>query len=199
MKKLVVLLAVVLLAALALAPGALAQAATPEQVVNNFNTAFNGGNVANALALFADNAVIRTPSDVYPTRGLVESWLRARIEVDKVKYEPVAGSMTTAGNKVTWQFKPTTGANQIAEATVENGKITSLTIRNVPVATAVPAAAAPAAQATAAPAAGAAATAAPTPSALPTTGGSDGLSLLWLVAVGVMLVGVGLAARRLNA
>ena len=66
-------------------------------------------------------------------------------------------------------------------------------LKNPPAPTAAPAAAAAAAPA-------AQATAAPTPSALPTTGATEnGLSLLWLAVLGVVLVGVGLAARRLNA
>lgn len=194
MKKLVVLLAIVLLALLAVAPAAFAQGTGPEQVVTAFNTAFNGGKYTDALALFADTAVIRTPADVYVGKGLAQSWLEARIDIDKVKYDMVAGSLKVDGNKVTWQIKPSTGSNLLAEATVENGKITSLVFKNPPAPTAAPAAAA----AAAAPAAQA--TAAPTPSALPTTGATEnGLSLLWLAVLGVVLVGVGLAARRMNA
>ncbi len=192
MKKLVVLLALVLLAALALTPAAFAQATGPEQVVTAFNTAFNGGKPADALALFAPTAVVRTPADVYTSPGLIQSWLDARINVDKVKYELVAGSLKVDGNKVSWEIKPSAGSNLLAEATVENGKITSMALKTKPTPTAVPAAAAAAAPA--------AATAAPTPSALPTTGGNDGgLPLLWLAVLGVVLVGAGLAARRLNA
>lgn len=192
MKKLVVLLALVLLAALALTPAAFAQATGPEQVVTAFNTAFNGGKPADALALFATTAVVRTPADVYTSPGLIQSWLDARINVDKVKYELVAGSLKVDGNKVSWEIKPSAGSNLLAEATVENGKITSMALKTKPTPTAVPAAAAAAAPA--------AATAAPTPSALPTTGGNDGgLPLLWLAVLGVVLVGAGLAARRLNA
>lgn len=193
MKKLVVLLALVLLAVLAVTPAAFAQATGPEQVITAFNTAFNGGKWQDALALFSDTAVVRTPADVYVGKGLAQSWLEARIDVDKVKYDLVAGSLKVDGNKVTWEIKPSTGSNLLAEATVENGKITSLVLKTKPTPTAVPAAAAAAA-------APAAATAAPTPSALPTTGGNDGgLPLLWLAVLGVVLVGAGLAARRMNA
>lgn len=194
MKKLVVLLAVAVLAVLALTPAAFAQGTGPEQVITAFNTAFNGGKMTDALALFADTAVVRTPADVYTGKGLIQSWLEARIDTEKVKYDPVAGSLKVDGNKVTWQIKPSTGSNLLAEATVENGKITSLVLKNPPAPTAAPTAAAAAAT----PAAGAAAAA--TPSALPTTGGNDGgLPLLWLAVLGVVLVGAGLAARRLNA
>ena len=135
---------------------------------------------------------MRTPADVYTSPGLIQSWLDARINVDKVKYELVAGSLKVDGNKVSWEIKPSAGSNLLAEATVENGKITSMALKTKPTPTAVPAAAAAAAPA--------AATAAPTPSALPTTGGNDGgLPLLWLAVLGVVLVGAGLAARRLNA
>lgn len=193
MKKLVVLLAIILLALLAFAPAASAQGTGPEQVVTAFITAFNGGKYTDALALFADTATVRTPADVYVGKGLAQSWLEARIDVDKVKYELVAGSLKVDGNKVTWQIKPSSGSNLLAEATIENGKITSLVLKNPPAPTAAPAAAAAAAPA-------AQATAAPTPSALPTTGATEnGLSLLWLAVLGVVLVGVGLAARRLNA
>lgn len=193
MKKLVVLLAIILLALLAFAPAAAAQGTGPEQVVTAFITAFNGGKYTDALALFADTATVRTPADVYVGKGLAQSWLEARIDVDKVKYDLVAGSLKVDGNKVTWQIKPSSGSNLLAEATIENGKITSLVLKNPPAPTAAPAAAAAAAPA-------AQATAAPTPSALPTTGATEnGLSLLWLAVLGVVLVGVGLAARRLNA
>ena len=172
MKKVLSLaLLTAIIATMALTVGVGAQS-DPGAVVAAFEKAFNDGNVAAALDTFAAEPVVRTPADVYPSRGLVESWLNARILVDKVKYN-LEGQRTVSGNKVNWEIKPSTGSNLLAEAEVEGGKIKSLTLRNKPAATPAPTGAAGAAGAAGTPAAGAAAGAAQTTPAA-TTGAAAG-------------------------
>lgn len=212
------LITLAVIALLALSPAVNAQG-TPQATVDAFLNAFNSGNVDQALAAFSDDATVVTPSDVYPGKGLVKSWIQARVAVDKIKWDRV-GTPTVSGNKVTFEVKPTTGANQQVTATVDNNKITRMEIKAAPApapaaaaqgtpgAAGTPAAgaAAGAAQTTsgtpAAGAAGAVATPRPaatttTPSALPTTGQSDPFfTMLWVIIVGLFAIGLGLALNR---
>lgn len=203
MKMLGVMLAgLTVMVLIVLSPAANAQGTGPAAVVQTFETAFNNANVDAALDTFADNATLRPSSgDVYSGKGLIRSWITARTQVDKIRYDKV-GDYKVDGNKVSWEVKPSTGANLLANATVENGKITLLTYAQPPAATATPAAAA--AQGT--PAAGAATQGTPQPaatatavmpSALPTTGQTNPfLPMGLMLAVGLLAVGLGLALRR---
>lgn len=204
-KVLAVLGMLVIAALLVVVPAVVAQTDVPAPVAA-FNTAFNAGNVDAALATFTPDAVVTPPSgDYLNTSGLIKSWLQASANA-KLTYTPVAGSVKTSGDTVTWEAKPSTGANQLVTAKIASNKIASLTFKAAPVPTptgaaasaagaaGTPAAASAAAAAT--PAVGAASAAA-TPSALPATGATDtggSFPIIW-AALGGLIIAGGLAMR----
>ncbi|MFN8475489.1 MAG: nuclear transport factor 2 family protein [Anaerolineae bacterium] len=213
MKKtvLAVLGVLVIAALLVVVPAVVAQTDLPAPVAA-FNTAFNAGNVDTAAAAFTPDAVVTTLNgDSLFTPGLIRAWLQASANA-KLTYTPVAGTVQTSGDTVTWQAKPSTGDTQKVTAKLANGKISNLTFAAAPApaatggagtpaagtaagAASTPAAASAAAAAT--PVVGAASAANATPSALPTTGATDtgaGFPIIW-AALGGLIIAGGLAMR----
>ncbi len=208
----------VIAALLAIVPAVVAQGDIPAPI-SAFNTAFNAGNVDAAAATFTPDAVVNTTQgDSLFTPGLIKAWLQASANA-KLTYTPVAGSVKTSGDTVTWEAKPSTGANQLVTAKLTNNKISSLTFKAAPAPAAAtgaaggaagagtPAAASAAASAAAAAtpavgaAAGASASAAATPSALPTTGATGtgaAFPIIWAILGGLIIAG-GLALRSRRA
>src|SRR5262249_31804117 len=113
---------------------ATAQATDPLTVVTIFNAALNTHDGAGALALLADDAVVKTPSgNVYSGKQQITTYVHGRFaqgcfaEVDSQQIQ-------VSGNQVTWRGKVWLNAwrqlgiaplESIAMATVQNGKISS--------------------------------------------------------------------------
>ncbi len=221
-RVLAVLGMLVIAALLVIVPAVIAQTDIPAPIAA-FNTAFNAGNVDAAAAQFTPDAVVNTTQgDALFTPGLIRAWLQASANA-KLTYTPVAGSVKTSGNTVTWEAKPSTGANQLVTATLANDKISNLTFKAAPApaaatpaagaaagAAGTPAAASAAAASTPAvgtaagsaaaastPAVGAASATQATPSALPTTGAPEtgsSFPIIWAIVGGLIIAG-GLAIR----
>lgn len=202
-RRLGVVLAV--LATALLAPsGAAAQPADPTAVVKVFNDALNAGDGATALAQFADDATVRTPSGSVFTgkqqigqyaQGLIAQHYRADVDPSSVQ---VSGERVTSRGMVwldDWRTLGIAPLESIADAVVRNGKIASISATLTPEA----ARKLQAAQASAGPTA--AAPPAQAPRGLPNTGGGPALpiaaaGLAGLVALGLVALGLGGSLRR---
>src|SRR5207249_9591443 len=112
-----------------------AQATDPLSVVTAFNAALNAHDGAAALALLADDAVVKTPSgNVYTGKQQIAAYVQGlfaqdyRAEVDSQQIQ-VAGNQVTSKGKVwlnDWRQLGIAPLESIAVATVEGGKISSL-------------------------------------------------------------------------
>jgi hypothetical protein len=168
---------------------AAAQPADPLAVVTAFNTALNAHDGATALALLADDAVVKTPSGTVYTgkqqigayvQGLFAQHYQAQVDSQRIQ---VMGNMVTSPGKVwldDWRTLGIAPLDSIAEAIVQGGKIISLSA----VLTPESAAKLQAAQ-----------DRVPVPAQLPRTGEPLG-SIPLVLATGAILLGMGLGLRR---
>ncbi len=132
---------VVALSILALAvgsPTALAQQADPAAVVAAFDGALNAGNADAALALFTDDAVVKSSSATYTGKQQIAAWLgpnlAQHIHVDLIGSRQVNGETETHFAKVTTDATRKVGVTLEGSATsvVHTGKITSYTFAFTP-------------------------------------------------------------------
>ena len=171
-----------------------AQATDPLSVVTAFNEALNAGNGGAALALVADDAVVRTPGGgVYVgteqigayAQGLIAQHYRAEVDPGDAQ---LVGERVISRGRVwldDWRRLGIAPLESVAEAVVRDGKIRSLT------ATLTPASAAKLEAATTA----SSRPAAQVPRALPRTG-EVAAPAGALVPVGVIAVLIGFGLRR---
>jgi len=210
MKKYLMVVVVVMALAMLLVPtrAAMAQEPDPLVVLEAYDLALNAGDVAGALALFADDAVLTTQQGQLVGKEQIRTWLE-RVVAQNSRVEPV--NRQVDGDKVTWQsnfFRKDIASlsneplEANAEAIVQEGKIKSFSSILTDEAQAKLEAAQPAQDATAAapaqdaatPAQAAQDTAAPTQ--LPSTGGAYASALplaVVLTIVGGLLLGAGVA------
>jgi hypothetical protein len=217
MKKYLII-EVIMALALLLAPMgvALAQETDPLKVMEAYDLALNEKNVAGALDLFTDDAVLTTRQGQFVGKEQIRTWLE-RLVAQNERIE-VAGRQVDGG-KVTWQNQffradlPGLSNEPLdaqAEAVVEAGKIktfssmlTDESQAKLDAALAAQPVATPAQETAAAPAPEAAAPAqdTSTPAQLPGTGGTFASTFLWivgLIVLGGILLGAGLASKYLR-
>ena len=111
-----------------------AQGSDPGSIVTAFDTALNAGNVEATLALFADNAVIKTQTGTFTgterIRGLLGQLVAQHFQFVSSNRQ-VNGNTETHTAKVSrddWRKIGLAPLDATAEVVVENGKITSFTV-----------------------------------------------------------------------
>lgn len=131
---------VLVLAMALLTPVPVGAAPTPLAVVEAYDATLNAGNVDAALALFADDATLQTPpqpgaTGMYRGRAEMRPVLQGFV-ANNIRYD-VTGPRQVNGDRVTWTnthaidpwrrlgIAPLAGTG---DATVRDGKITSLTV-----------------------------------------------------------------------
>lgn len=101
MGTLMALAIVVAVLVLGLPPaGVSAQAQQPEPVITAFIDLMNARNASSALALFADDATLKTPEELHQGRSPIRDWLESHAA--KNIHLAVVGTPQIAGDKVTW-------------------------------------------------------------------------------------------------
>ncbi len=120
-------------------PAAYAQPTDPLSVVTASETAVNAHDVEAALALFADDAVVKTPFNVYVGRDQIRRFLQGAV-AQNVQDEPF-GSPRVAGDTVNWAGKVSydewrklgvAPLETLTEAVVQGGKIRTLSAEFTP-------------------------------------------------------------------
>jgi LPXTG-motif cell wall-anchored protein len=131
-------LMVVLVLLLAAPTRASAQGTDPGSVVAAFDAALNAGNVEATLALFADDAVVRTQSATYTGRQQLRG-LFTELVGDHFQFESsnsrVVGDTETHAAKVSrdaWRRLGIAPLDATAEVVVQSGKIRSFTVTYTP-------------------------------------------------------------------
>lgn len=107
-----------------------APALDPVALLETYDFAINGRDVDAALALFADDAVVKVRSGTFTGRDKIRAWLQG--EADKNLRAQVVGQRTVQGDKITWRSSFTRDdlknlgiavAEADDEATVRDSKI----------------------------------------------------------------------------
>jgi ketosteroid isomerase-like protein len=119
-------------------------ATDPMTVVQAFNEASNSGDVERVLALFSDDAVIRTvppPPPPSPEVSTGKQQVREWFEPQMPNLHVESRNMRASGDTVTWDATVSgdlfrqmgiDSFDVMAEAVVKGGKITSFTVTQTP-------------------------------------------------------------------
>ncbi len=107
---------------------AAAQSADPIQVAKAYVAAANSGNFDQALAFYADNAVVRNPLGLFVGKDQIAGWLQNDVKTTRATAESYQanGSTVISTGQVTLDRFEKIGSDKVAyrsEYLIENGKI----------------------------------------------------------------------------